>query len=211
MTTQSRKQVRNLADRLSRLAYPQACKLLGPQGKQLLAQGAKYNQIDVDRDVYLRGDLFRLTLRGAAHDGADVRVTISQMASRRDRLVWNCDLCGTACEHVGAAFSLILEDKYALGLSDIPKEGVPLEHLSAEELDQRAIAERAKRAQRGEVPAGIQSSGSALDRLCDHQPVSANPIAWRCAVERGDSFVRVPISALTRWEPASTSCTRCSE
>ena len=142
--------------------------------------GAKYDQIDIDRDVYLRGDLFRLTLPGVAADGRDIRVTISQMASRRDRLVWNCDLCGVACEHVGAAFALILEDKYALGLSEIPKEGVPLEHLSAEELEQRALAERTQRA-RGKVPTGIRSAGSAVDRLCDHQRPIGQIVSRRAA------------------------------
>jgi superfamily II DNA or RNA helicase len=147
MTTKT-KQARSitLRDRLSRLTFKQACKLLGDEGKQAITEGGRYDDIDIDRDVYLRGDLFRLALRGAAADGGDVRVSLTLMSSRVNRLHWNCDHCETLCEHVGAAFSLVLDDKYALGLSEIPKEGVPLERLSEEELVQRALAERVQRA-----------------------------------------------------------------
>src|SRR5258708_19176281 len=40
----------------------------------------------------------------------------------RNRLEWCCDSCDSPCEHVGAAFSLILEEKLALGLADAPPE-----------------------------------------------------------------------------------------
>lgn len=135
-----------LRTRLTRLTLDKAAKLLGPNGKKLIQAGGKYSDIDIDRDVYLRGDLFRLTLRGVGECREDVRVTLTLMASKQKRLMWNCDHCEAACEHVGAAFSLILEDKYTLGLSEIPKEGVPLERLSEDVLLQRALAERVKRA-----------------------------------------------------------------
>ena len=48
-----------LRDRLSRLTYVRACQLLGPQGAQLIREGSNF-EIDVERDVYLRGDLFRV-------------------------------------------------------------------------------------------------------------------------------------------------------
>ena len=63
-----------LKDRLSRLTYYRACQLLGPDGPQLIRQGAAYDDIDIDRDVYLRGDLFRLKLRGAGAGGKDAVV-----------------------------------------------------------------------------------------------------------------------------------------
>jgi hypothetical protein len=147
MTTAKRKDSKlTFQDRLSRLNYVQACKLLGEQGKKIIAAGGGYDSIDFDRDVYFRGDLLRLTLRNAAPDRSDVRVTLTSMADRPSKLNWNCDCCETLCEHVGAIFSLVLEDKYALGLADIPKEGVPLELLSERDLVERAFAERAKRA-----------------------------------------------------------------
>ncbi|MCG8586612.1 MAG: hypothetical protein MI757_18060, partial [Pirellulales bacterium] len=70
-----------LKDRLSRLTYTQACKLLGAQGKQLLQLGSQYEFEDLAEDVYLRGDLFRLRL-GELSNGEPIIVTITLMASR---------------------------------------------------------------------------------------------------------------------------------
>ena len=138
-----------LKDRLSRLTFLQACRLLGPDGERLIREGAKCDTIDVQRDVYLHGDLFRLKLPGFAVGpaGRDVPVvTITAMASARDRLHFNCTTCNTHCEHIGAAVSLILEEKLALGLAAPPIEEIPLEHLSEQQLVERALAERAERA-----------------------------------------------------------------
>ena len=68
------------------------------------------------------------------------------MAEARQRLHWNCTQCESACEHVGAAFSLILEDKMRLGLAAPPKPRVPVESLGEDELVRQALAERAERA-----------------------------------------------------------------
>ena len=97
-----------LTDRLSRLSYPQACKLLGSDGRGLIQRGGAW-EIDIDEHVYLRGDLFRLSLDDAV-------VTITTKADVPQRLRWNCTRCTSACEHVGAAFSLVLEEKMALVL-----------------------------------------------------------------------------------------------
>ena len=48
-----------LRDRLSRLNFTQSCKLLGAEGRQLIQQGGK-REIDIDEQVYLQGDLFRV-------------------------------------------------------------------------------------------------------------------------------------------------------
>jgi hypothetical protein len=119
-----------LKDRLSRLTYVQAAKLLGPDGAQLIRRGANYDEIDIDRDVYLRGDLFRLKLRGAGAGGRDAVATITTMAEAKNRLRFNCTACETVCEHVGAAVSLVLEEKTALGLAALPDERRPLETLN---------------------------------------------------------------------------------
>ncbi len=145
MTTKKSKAL-TLGDRLSRLTYTQACKLLGAQGKQLLQRGAAYEVQDFEQDVYLRGDLFRLSFPGERIGGDPVVVTITLMASAEDRLHYNCTACEAVCEHVGAAFSLILEEKLALGLSAPPREREPIESLSEEELVERALAERQERA-----------------------------------------------------------------
>ena len=63
MTTQEKCRLRTLRDRLSHLNYPQACKLLGTEAKRLMRRSEKFLQhVDIERDVYFRGDLFRLTL-----------------------------------------------------------------------------------------------------------------------------------------------------
>ncbi len=147
MATTQKRRIRTLRDRLAHLSYAQACKLLGPGGKALMRSGGRFHDnIDLDRDVYLRGDLFRLILPHDRQEENPVRVTITQKGDRLGRLCCNCDVCGGTCEHVAAALSLILDEKFALGLSDIPKEGTPLELLSESDLEQRAIAERAQRA-----------------------------------------------------------------
>ena len=147
MTTKTKKSSNlTLKDRLSRLTYVQACKLLGPDGSQLIQRGGAYDEIDIQGDVYLRGDLFRLKLRSAGPGGQDVVVTITLMASSRQRLLCNCTACNTPCEHIGAALSLILEEKLMLGLAAVPKERIPIESLSEKELLAQALSERVQRA-----------------------------------------------------------------
>ena len=119
-----------LKDRLSRLTFTQACKLLGPGGERLIRAGGA-REIVIGEQVYLGDDLFRLGLSEAV-------VTITMMSSAPQRLRWNCTRCGRACEHVGAALSLILEEKTALGLAVPPPERVPIESLGEEELIARA-------------------------------------------------------------------------
>ncbi len=151
-TTRSRTTPRTTAHgtlrtRLTRLNLRAVEKLLGSRANEVLRRGANLygNEIDIDRDVYLRGDLFRLTIRDSSGRNGRVRVTMTLRSDRSRRLLYQCDHCQGICDHIGAAFSLILEDKYALGLSEIPKPDVPLELLNEEELELRALAEREKR------------------------------------------------------------------
>ena len=127
-----------LKDKLSHLSYRQACKLLGPQGEALIKAGGKYD-IDIVANVRLTKDLFRLHL-----DGATVTISLDPMKNKK--LGFRCSACETACEHLGAAFSLILEEKLSLGLSAPPPERVPVESLTDEELVGQAIEERIERA-----------------------------------------------------------------
>ena len=107
-------------DRLSRLTFLQAAKLLGEEGRKLIMRGAKY-EIDVKEDVHLSGDLLRVRFRGA---GAVTTLTLLSEAVAR--LHWNCDQCDTACEHVGAMFSMLLESKMQLGLAAPPPDASSL-------------------------------------------------------------------------------------
>jgi len=138
MTTKPSQRL-TLKDRLSRLTFTQACKLLGEDGKSLIRRGGQY-EFEIEEQVYLQGDLFRLRF------DEETIVTMTLMAEARNRLHWNCTTCQTACEHVGAAFSLILEEKTALGLAAPPRERVPVESLGEQQLIEQAIAERAERA-----------------------------------------------------------------
>ena len=182
----------NLKDRLSRLTYVAACQLLGENGKQLLQEGGAYDDIDVERDVHLGDDLFRLNL--ADYDSAgDAIVTFTLMASEKNRLKWNCTKCDHTCQHVGAAFSLILEDKYALGLSDPPIMDIPLEHLGEDDLVQRAIQERAVRAKEEKFRL---KSGNPEKAWTDYVLTSATSgKSYRLALrgeERGVSYCSCP-------------------
>jgi hypothetical protein len=136
----------SLKDRLSRLTFLDACKLLGPTGAKLIQGAANQWDIKIEEDVFLGDDLFRLRLPEDTPDDQPLTVTITLMAEARQRLHWNCSQCFQACKHVGAALSLILEEKLALGLAAPPKPRVPMESLGEEELVAKALAERAERA-----------------------------------------------------------------
>jgi hypothetical protein len=138
-----------LIDKLSRLSYQQTMKLLGSNGPKLLRAADQWD-FHIGDDVYLGEDLFRLKFPSERGDNGEparpVVVTITLMAEAHDRLLWNCTACESLCEHVGAAFSLILDEKMALGLAAPPAERVPVESLSEQALIERAIEERRERA-----------------------------------------------------------------
>ena len=188
-----------LRDRLSRLTYTQACRLLGGDGERLIRGGSRH-EIDIEQHVYLRGDLFRLKLPEAV-------VTVTLSAEAPNRLQYNCTSCQTACEHVGAAFGLILEEKTALGLAAPPVERTPVESLSEEELVRRAIEERQER-RSGRADAhpsgGWRSSVVGLpgDQHHVRQDLPRGPARLGA---RPVLSARARISASTRWARANTS------
>jgi hypothetical protein len=136
-----------LFDKLSRLSYSQTLKLLGSDAPKLLRAGAKWD-FALEDHVYLGEELFRLQFPLATGESESARVAATiRLAPESDgQLHWNCTACESLCEHVGAAFSLILDEKMALGLSTPPPEGVPVESLSERELVRRALEEREERA-----------------------------------------------------------------
>src|SRR5210317_1102544 len=129
-----------LKDKLSHLSFTQACKMLGAQGKQLIMAGGKYD-IDLFERVTFNSTRFRLDL-------GDAKVDIALDPMKPRRLNIGCSACSVACEHQGAALSLILEEKLSLGLSAPPPERVPMESLSEEALIKQAIADRTEWAQK---------------------------------------------------------------
>src|SRR3984893_2007007 len=125
-------------DPLSRLTFVRPTKLLGADGNSLITAGGKYD-IDITTQVKFDRDRFRLAIDSTA-------VTLALSPAARNRLEWRCDTCDTPCEHAGAAFSLILEEKLALGLADAPPERAPVESQREEALIAQALAEREERA-----------------------------------------------------------------
>jgi SNF2-related domain/Helicase conserved C-terminal domain len=136
-----------LIDKLSRLSYQQTLKLLGSDGQKLLRAGHRWD-FRIEEDVYLGEDLFRLRFPPVSGESElpPVAVTIGLTDTSYGRLQWHCTACESLCEHVGAAFSFILDEKMTLGLASPPPERVPVESLSEQELIDRAIEERRERA-----------------------------------------------------------------
>jgi len=137
-----------LKDKLSHLTYRQACKYLGDEGEKLIRQGGKI-EIDPSEQIFIGNDIFRLRMENTV-------VEISLRPDRKDRLAFRCSSCQHMCEHLGAAFSLILEEKMTLGLAAPPPERVPIESLNETELVRKALEERAQRAK--DEPMDVRST-----------------------------------------------------
>ncbi len=134
-------------DRLARLTYIQACRLLGDEGERLLGNGGKRWDLNTEDHAYLAGDLFRVSVPDETLPSGKAIVVLTQMTARAQELHLRCDHCELPCEHAGAALNLLLEQKLPLGLSAPPDETVPFELLTEGELLERALDERRQRAQ----------------------------------------------------------------
>lgn len=174
-----------LKDRLAHLSYREACRLLGPEGEALIRKGGKAD-VDIDEEVRWGKDLLRINL-----DGATVSFTLSN--ARPKALLFSCSRCSKACEHLGAAFSLILEEKLSLGLSAPPPEKAPIETLSDEELVARAIEERAERAREERMKLEPLDRGELWTdyAVTNHDSGKTYRVALR-GWERGDSYCSCP-------------------
>jgi len=177
--------MQTLRDKLSHLSFRQACRLLGPQGERLIMAGGKYS-IDTTEHVSFDHDRFQLML-------PDATVLITLDPARNQRLSLYCSACSRTCEHVGAALSLILEEKLSLGLSAPPPERVPIESLSDEELIKRAIEERAERAKKEKMRL---TTLNKTELWTDYMVTNhASGKSYRVALrgwERGESFCTCP-------------------
>jgi superfamily II DNA or RNA helicase/predicted nucleic acid-binding Zn finger protein len=174
-----------LKDKLSHLSYTQACKLLGPSGGRLIRQGGQYD-IDLSEQVAWGEDLFSLDLGEAV-------VTVSLEPLKNERLDFQCSACTTACEHIGALVSLILEEKMALGLAAPPPERIPVESLSDAELIEQAIEDRIQRARTEKMRVkSIDSAKLWTDYVVTN---AASGKSYRVALrgwESGESFCTCP-------------------
>jgi hypothetical protein len=84
MTTKKSREL-SLHDRLSRLGFLQACKLLGENGQKLIQAGARY-EIDIGEQVSWGNEAFRLQL-GDPTAASDVVITITRGADGRQWLL----------------------------------------------------------------------------------------------------------------------------
>jgi superfamily II DNA or RNA helicase len=179
-------------DRLSRLTPQQAALLLGEHGNRLMARGAQ-REIRLKEDVYLGGDLFRVTFPGANRRRPEAIVTVTAMTTARDRLHWNCTACSAPCEHVGAAFSFLLEEKTSLGLAVAPPKDDSAPPATEEELIAQALADRVERAR---VEKMKVATADATTPWTDYTVTSAlSGKTYRVAlrgVERGQSYCSCP-------------------
>jgi hypothetical protein len=184
MTTKPSREL-TLKDKLSRLSPEQVMKMLGEKAERLLAVGGSMD-IDIDEQVKLTDKRFRLSL-----PGAKVEITLSNTA--RKRLLVECSKCPGSCEHIGAALSLILEEKLSLGLSALPDHAPPLGSLSEKQLLEQALADRRQRS--SEEKMQVQSSDK--DEVWTDYIVSnrASGKAYRVALRGftpGDSYCSCP-------------------
>jgi superfamily II DNA or RNA helicase/predicted nucleic acid-binding Zn finger protein len=127
-----------LIDRLSHLTPRHVEKLLGPRAQKLLIEGGKMN-IDITTDVTFSRDVFRLHVE-------DAYVSIVDDDRAREKMRWFCSTCEGLCEHIGAAFSLILEEKTPLGIAAPPPENNEPVELNESELIRRELLRRSDRA-----------------------------------------------------------------
>ena len=182
----------SLKDRLSRLTFVEACQLLGSQGRELIQRGANEWTVNIPDDVYLGEDLLRVSFPVRAGE-SPVIVTITLMAESRKRLHFRCDHCPTVCDHIGAVFSLVLEEKTALGLAAPPRERKPVASLGEDDLVQRAFAERAERARQEPMTVKAADAGRPWTDYVVTNQLSGKTyrVALR-GLEPGESYCSCP-------------------
>ncbi|MEI6125516.1 MAG: SNF2-related protein, partial [Pseudomonadota bacterium] len=176
----------HLKDILSHLTYRQACALLGEEGEKFITKGGAYDTIDIENDLMLTDTMLSLNL-------GEALVTLRLDPAQNRRLKFQCSICPGACEHAGAALSLVLEEKMSLGLSAPPPERAPVESLSEKELVLRALAERAERATTENMKLSSTDSAALWTDYIVTSRVSGK--SYRVALrgwERGESFCSCP-------------------
>ncbi len=184
-----------LKDRLSRLSFALARKLLGEQSQRFIGKGGAI-QIDIDQQVTLDENQLRVRFPFASSKdkgSQEAVVTINRSPDARQYLAWECSACDTLCEHVGATFSLVLEDKLSLGLSVAPTERAPIESMSESELVEQVLREREERARSERM---VLRSADPSVLWSDYAIESAlSGKTYRLALrgwERGESFCSCP-------------------
>ena len=147
--------------------------MLGDEGEKRLREGEALLDL-AEPDAYLGPEVFRLRVVSGeqAEPGEEGRATVTltratgKDGKRLGGLKIRCNRCNetseaAACAHAGAALSHLLEHKSAMGLAAPPDPAVPLENLTADELVERALAERIERAQKERMTVRAIDAGRA--------------------------------------------------
>ena len=128
-----------IRDRLGRLTYRGACRLLadGDEGEARLRKGGAY-EINLPRDVYLGGDTLRVNVPDVELPDDQAVVTIVEMTSKPKGLHLNCEQCPTTCDHIAAVLGLVLDENgksqivsmgcYGIGVSRIVAAAIEQNH-----------------------------------------------------------------------------------
>jgi len=136
-----------LHDILSHLTIQQAQKCMGLETAKLLPKVASW-EIDIAEQVVFLKNLFQVSFPPSVVLTAPVIVKITQHPAHKDQLAIACNATADDLPlAIAATFSLLLEEKFALGLAAQPVVDVPWELMSEQEIDARALAERQKRAE----------------------------------------------------------------
>ncbi|MCP4576124.1 MAG: SWIM zinc finger family protein, partial [Deltaproteobacteria bacterium] len=153
--------------------------------QDLIQRGGKFD-IDITENIILKRDLFQLDM-----DEAIVSITLAP--DKVQRFNFECSACTSTCEHIGAAVSIILEEKLTLGLAAPPPERVPIESLSDEELLAQAIGERAERAENEKMRVKSLNTGELWGDYIVTNASSGK--SYRVALrgwQRGESYCTCP-------------------
>ena len=169
---------------LSRLTLNKVKKILGNDAEKLLRDGGIY-EIEIENDVELTADRLKVQTSSFC-----VELIYNEAFPYKLEIKSSTTL---ASSEVGAAFSLILEEKMSLGLSKPPVEWVPIESLSEKELKAQAIADRHERSKRDRIK--IKSSDESnpyVDYLItNHNSGKSYRVAFR-GFEFGVSYCSCP-------------------
>ncbi|MDD5674995.1 MAG: DEAD/DEAH box helicase [Chitinivibrionales bacterium] len=174
-----------LFERLSRFNHRLALKLLGPRAEKLIIQGG-VREIDIAAQVTLSRNVFRLSL-------PDALVSIIEDPKSEQKMRFICSACEGVCEHIGAAVSLVLEEKTTIGLaSELPDKIQSLD-LTEEELVARELMRRDERARKER----LRLKSADQRKLWTDYIVTSRESgkSYRVALrgwERGESFCSCP-------------------
>lgn len=196
--TTKRTEKLTLYDRLSHLSYKQACDILGPEGALMLRRPQySIETIDIESDVYLGDDLFRLSINESWSEPATVTIMLEERVKHKLNVC--CSVCNPTkapnqfCEHVVATLSFLLEEKALVGLAEIPDLDTPMELLSPKKLQQRALHERKERARNEKFK--VKSSDPKMPWTDYYVASELSGKTYRVALrgpEFGDSYCSCP-------------------